>query len=98
MSTSAYNGPARGLKSIRVGRFGFIRQHDMTFWYFWGKRCFDIRDLREKLGLPTQDATLDNYFRGEGKQYALAQVHQNLNEAASKTNQTLSQHISALLG
>ena len=78
MPMTTYTGPARGLRPIRIGEHGLTRQHDTTYWYWWGPYNFDIRDLRESLGLPREDTVLDNYFRPEGKQYALRQVHRAL--------------------
>lgn len=49
-------GPA-----IVIDGMAVRRQRNMIYWYRWGRHTFDIRVMREVLGLPEKHPS-DNYY------------------------------------
>ena len=90
--------PAAGLKPVALAKLEFVRQHDMTYWYFWGGYSVDIRDIRAKLDLGCEDEILDNQFRfgytAQGRQKALRLVAGQIRSAMRKQNKKFSDLVS----
>ena len=90
MPMSNYTGPARHLKSVRVGKYGIIRQHEMSYWYYWGPHSFDIREIRVLLDAPEYNNDVDRMpGGGYGDQKHLLRVVDDLIALANKAGKNL---------